>query len=736
MTMTLEDIKLNHPKLHRAMQSRMRMMLLDPAFNITSKKQSKFRRMNLSFNEGSDCYTDFNRVVLGLNFPFFDGDINKNFNTAVTITGHENGHLLFTHQGDWNAFVYHAQRTYGPLANFAKDVLNILEDTRIEYLMGLVFNNLQRNFFLLNFRSIGKIEEEVNEQIKRKTPDSQDKILYIRNLLLYIGTTRILPNIKHPEIMEYLKRCYPYVLYSKIAKETKGVVKATKKILEILKPLIEEFKSEGHDKMKSKFKNKETGSYDPISGEGLEDYSDSLSAVELPEELEEMIRGLIEEMKDELEKEEEEADKDDDGFKRASSKDDKGKDDEGKEEKEGEGEGKGKKDDKKDKKPSPSPKKGEEEGKTSSETRDFVEDIANNLDIAEELKSKMESSVIDFEEKIKEPVTREILEDLLGSTKREKKQNFKSKKEAKTIEELDIKIDSELHSRCQAYFKPREKMDMFTRAEYEDLLRPLNPIIRKAVSQIREISQIAIENTLRNQRFGRLDRRSMVDYLAFNDFKVFRNKEIENKQLELEVMLLIDVSGSNNSQMLNTKNDTYVPRYVMNQTVAILLHEILKKLRFQHSVWTFDEQNVETQRFSSILDRSNCLDKQGGLYIKDAGAYSNNRDGYSIRYAGEYLNKLSHNPNRLLIVLSDGQPAAGGYYGHKAIEDVKQAVKDVEKKGSKVIGIFTGHESENAYFSNMYPNAIFCNNESIFDLPKILKNLLVSEFQNIINQTI
>ncbi len=69
-------------------------------------------------------------------------------------------------------------------------------------------------------------------------------------------------------------------------------------------------------------------------------------------------------------------------------------------------------------------------------------------------------------------------------------------------------------------------------------------------------------------------------------------------------------------------------------------------------------------------------------------AYCNNFDGYSIRAAGEIIKKRQES-TKLLIVISDGEPAANAYCSRdlKGNADTKNAIDSVRKNGIEVFGV-------------------------------------------------
>ena len=68
-----------------------------------------------------------------------------------------------------------------------------------------------------------------------------------------------------------------------------------------------------------------------------------------------------------------------------------------------------------------------------------------------------------------------------------------------------------------------------------------------------------------------------------------------------------------------------------------------------------------------------------------------NFDGYSIRYASNLLN-MRGEEHKVLIVISDGQPACGAYFGGglDGYSDTKDAIREARSKGEVVLGVAIG----------------------------------------------
>ena len=680
-----EEITLAHDKIHQNLKSFMLSCALNGAFEDDYEKEKEIYRMNLYIHEdGTECYTNYSNIFIGLKHPLLtEGSLDEKFRTAQTIIGHEVAHIRFTDKRTWNNFVNTSFQKYRSLSRFATDLLNILEDRRIEYYMGMASSYLQKRFFVMGLKMVDDIEKNLKEMANSGYLTSKDKLVMIQNGILYMSFMRIWPTVHNDEVLEYLKKCYPFVVYARKGKHTRNAAIATENVLRILSPLIAEYNKEfENEKMEGTYKNKgETGTNSPIEKDDLESYeaenaANSWSPVpSVEKELDEMAEKM-EEMEE------------------------------------------------------------QEILSAGSTLRDWAENIASNLD-RDSLKEKMEQLKDVYIGQMEQPIsiTQQIVHDFLNLSEKSAQQIAEEEKEELKIKKLEAGLQEGMHKGCVPRFTERSKMEQFSKWDYDDTVRELEPVIREITTSVQEIMQYKLEQFLYDQRSGRLDKRKLTSFMLFDNLDIFQQVDVEEKNLELEVMLLVDISGSNGCQVRNVKNNTHVYRYVANQMVAIILHEAMKRLKFKHSIWTFHSGGMN-QYFSNIMDYSNCFDANIGTYLKEISAKGDNRDGYAIRYAGKYLTDQSNDPKRLLLVLSDGQPASSGYYGDKAMRDVRQAVEEVEEMGSRVIGMFSGNESENRYFKNdenpdagMYKNAIFVNNDNIFDLPEKLKTLLIEEFE-------
>ena len=114
--------------------------------------------------------------------------------------------------------------------------------------------------------------------------------------------------------------------------------------------------------------------------------------------------------------------------------------------------------------------------------------------------------------------------------------------------------------------------------------------------------------------------------------------------------------------------------------------------------------------------------------IYSARARANNADGFAIQKLGEIMMK-SKNKNKILIVISDGQPHASSYQGQSAIEHTRKSVEWCEHKGITVIQLCVAY-IENS--SEMFKHYIEYNeNKNFFNE---LKNVLLKKVQQFFNE--
>ena len=172
------------------------------------------------------------------------------------------------------------------------------------------------------------------------------------------------------------------------------------------------------------------------------------------------------------------------------------------------------------------------------------------------------------------------------------------------------------------------------------------------------------------------------------EYQLF-DKETKKQNEDFVVELLIDASGSQQKR----QNYVALQSYVVSSA--------LSRVGIPHramSFCTFWDYTI-LHRFRDYEDKA---DADWNLF--EFRGSSNNRDGLAIRMATESLMKREE-PNKVLIVLSDGRPNDQNvnrpnapneplYTGDYAVKDTAMEVRRARSLGIAVLGVFMGEEQD------------------------------------------
>lgn len=257
--------------------------------------------------------------------------------------------------------------------------------------------------------------------------------------------------------------------------------------------------------------------------------------------------------------------------------------------------------------------------------------------------------------------------------------------------------------------------DIETKQKYDRIVSRYEDVIGITTRKFKKILKSASQTEFRKQRLGRFNSRD-ADQL-FVEGRVFnRNKTF--KGLDVVFTVLVDESGS-----------MYGDRATNAREAAVVFQEVCEKINIPVMVMGFDgytSREVTKHQIYKHFDTPKSLKHSTALIC----AKAENRDGYSIRFASEVMNKRYPEKNKVLIVISDGQPAHGGtsygYYSSGVLEDVRHQIKRAEKKlQTDVIAVNISNVPglHQSYFKNIVEVP------SINELPEKLVALLKKEFK-------
>lgn len=166
------------------------------------------------------------------------------------------------------------------------------------------------------------------------------------------------------------------------------------------------------------------------------------------------------------------------------------------------------------------------------------------------------------------------------------------------------------------------------------------------------------------------------------DGALFTRTRLPSDNLKLAVALLVDESGSMDG----------ADRITHARKTAIVLYDFCVKLRIPIVVYghSTDYEGVALYSYAEFdsMDHKDCY------RMMDMSARSGNRDGAALRFVAERL-LTQDTSQKLLILISDGQPAASGYSGTEAEADLRAIKQEYTRKGVTMFAAAIGNDKEN-----------------------------------------
>ena len=126
--------------------------------------------------------------------------------------------------------------------------------------------------------------------------------------------------------------------------------------------------------------------------------------------------------------------------------------------------------------------------------------------------------------------------------------------------------------------------------------------------------------------------------------------------------------------------------------ILVVSAEILSQLTvYGHSTDYYDGHgSVELYSYAEF----DGFDNDDKYRLMDISARGSNRDGAALRYVAEQLSKRPETV-KILILVSDGQPADTGYYGTAADEDLRGIKQEYQRKGILFVAAAIGNDKQN-----------------------------------------
>ena len=222
----------------------------------------------------------------------------------------------------------------------------------------------------------------------------------------------------------------------------------------------------------------------------------------------------------------------------------------------------------------------------------------------------------------------------------------------------------------------------------EELVDQFNLIAEPLMTISRQLQRSLVRQLKESRRGGKqtgllIGRRLDSHTLHRNDGKVFYKNALPNEIPELAVGLLIDESGS----MGCGDRSTYA------RASAIILYDFCRSLGIPVMVYghtTGYSKGVDLFSYAEF----ESYDNDDKYRMMDIGARNSNRDGAALRFVAEQLSKRPEDI-KLLILISDGQPADWGYSGTAAEEDLRGIKREYQRKDVLFVAAAIGDDKQN-----------------------------------------
>ncbi len=222
------------------------------------------------------------------------------------------------------------------------------------------------------------------------------------------------------------------------------------------------------------------------------------------------------------------------------------------------------------------------------------------------------------------------------------------------------------------------------RVLHPDRFKPsTSNMVQKAKAALSLRKAAAVADT-RLMKSGQLDEDELHRFFT-NDLRIFKDATVETIP-DAALYLLVDCSGSMGDATYENCSMHYAAALAQVFVEALSTHPNVKVKVLGHTGDLGDAANGGS--FYRIWEQGDPLNRLALMYGEIP--QGDNYDGYAISWAGEMLKKETVD-QRLLIVLSDGQPNGdAGYGGEAAMDHVREVTDRLLRQGVDVVQVAVG----------------------------------------------
>lgn len=221
----------------------------------------------------------------------------------------------------------------------------------------------------------------------------------------------------------------------------------------------------------------------------------------------------------------------------------------------------------------------------------------------------------------------------------------------------------------------------------EELEEQFGQVAEPLLAISKQMQKSLVKQLKESRRGGKLTgllmgRRLDTHALCRNDGKVFYKNSLPNEIPEMAVGLLLDESGS----MHSCDRCTYA------RATAVILYDFCRGLDIPVMVYGHSTGQGTVELYSYAEFES--IDRDDQYRMMDIGARGSNRDGAALRFVAEQLSKRPEEI-KILMIVSDGQPADAGYGGTAAEEDLRGIRQEYQRKNIIFVAAAIGDDKQN-----------------------------------------
>lgn len=246
----------------------------------------------------------------------------------------------------------------------------------------------------------------------------------------------------------------------------------------------------------------------------------------------------------------------------------------------------------------------------------------------------------------------------------------------------------------------------------------------EADSRYDRLAEIGRQRAVANRPYG-LDRtrgntiRKL--YRIATDQKIFAESVAMSSYKPMQVVILVDCSGSMSCYGGGSDTPIHEAARAALGAARGLADAHCEVAVYGHTACVKMDSDVVIYKAKTFNEPVSVLPGRLGSLVYEE-SLRENKDGYAIRYIAKKF--TSSTKRRLLIVISDGAPAAPGYHGLEANMHTKRSVDEVRARGIDVLSISI-NESARRVNDSIYgkDNNVF--NTDLNVIEEIVRSLLL-----------